>query len=298
MKRTCVLTPQSARIRYGKVRNNPDLPSEQIYEISEIDRGFLTNEAGLKVINTVSTLTKDRSITISIVNSTNKFIKIHRHGLLARILGIQESNLKTINTVIQSKDQDNKIDLKNIDVPDKYRSKIENLILKNQDLFASKDSELGHTDTVKMKIGTGTNDPIKIRPYRTPLKNRDIIDKAIDEMLDTNVIQRSRSPWSFPVVIVDKKGGSKRFCVDFRKLNQISKKKILSFAFDRYHLSSTWKCKIVFFFGFKKWFSFLLLQVLMDEKDKEKQLLLVTEGCMSSMLCHLVFQMHRQFSNS
>ncbi|MEW8091488.1 MAG: retropepsin-like aspartic protease, partial [Candidatus Thiodiazotropha endolucinida] len=36
MKRTCVLTPQSARICYGKVRNNPDLPSEQMYEISEI----------------------------------------------------------------------------------------------------------------------------------------------------------------------------------------------------------------------------------------------------------------------
>ena len=266
MKRTCVLTPQSARICYGKVRNNPDLPSEQMYEISEIDRGFLTNEPGLKIINTVSTLTKDRSIPILIVNSTNKFIKIHRHGLLARISGIQESNLKTINTVIQSEDQDNKIDLKELDVPDKYRSKIENLILKNQDLFASKDSELGHTDTVKMKIDTEKNDPIKMRPYRTPLKNREVIDKAIDEMLDANVIRRSRSPWSFPVVIVDKKDGSKRFCVDFRKLNQISKK-------NSYPLPLI--DDILALLGNAKFFSSLDLksgywQVLMDEKDKEK----------------------------
>ena len=43
-------------------------------------------------------------------------------------------------------------------------------------------------------------------------------------MLDADVIRRSRSPWSFPVVIVDKKNGSKRFCVDFRRLNKISKK--------------------------------------------------------------------------
>ena len=179
MKRTCVITPQSARICYGKVKNNPDLPSEQMYEISEIDGGFLTNEPGLKVINTVSTLTKDRSIPILIVNSTNKFIKNHRHGLLARISRIQESNLKTINMVIQSEDQDNKIDLKELDVPDKYWPKTENLILKNQDLFASKDTELGHIDTVKMKIDTGKNDPIKMRPYRTPLKSREVIDKVL-----------------------------------------------------------------------------------------------------------------------
>ena len=43
-------------------------------------------------------------------------------------------------------------------------------------------------------------------------------------MMNANIIRRSRSPWPFPVVIVDKKDGSKGFCVDFRKLNQITKK--------------------------------------------------------------------------
>ena len=94
-------------------------------------------------------------------------------------------------------------------------------------MFASKDS-----DTVKMQTDIGNNVPIKMKPSRTPSKNREVIDKAINEMLDADVIRRSRSPWSFPVVIVDKEGGSKRFCVDFRKLNQITKKKLLSFAFD------------------------------------------------------------------
>ena len=66
--------------------------------------------------------------------------------------------------------------------------KIEKLVLKNQDLFASKDSELGHTDPVKMQIDTGNNVPIKMRPHRTPIKNREVTEKAINEMLDADVI--------------------------------------------------------------------------------------------------------------
>ena len=79
--------------------------------------------------------------------------------------------------------------------------------------MANKDSEVGHTETVKMQIDTGNNEPIKMRPYRTPINNREVIDKAVDEMLDADVIRVSRSHWSFPVVIVDKKDGSKRFCI-------------------------------------------------------------------------------------
>ena len=110
-----------------------------------------------------------------------------------------------------------------IEVPEKYQQQVGRFLKKHHDLFAAKDSDLGHTDTVKMKIDTGNQSPIKLRPYRTPIRNREVIDKAVDEMLDANVIRRSKSPWSFPVVILDKKDGSKRFYVDFRKLNQITK---------------------------------------------------------------------------
>ena len=108
-----------------------------------------------------------------------------------------------------------------------------------------------------MKIDTGSADPIKLIPYQTPLNNRKIIDETIDEMLDAKVIRSSRSPWSFPVVIVDKKDGSKRFCVDFRKLNQVTKKNsypppVIDDILTSLDLKSGY------------W------QVLMNESDKEK----------------------------
>ena len=111
-----------------------------------------------------------------------------------------------------------------LDISPKYKLQIEKLITENQDLSANKDSELGHTETVKMQIDTGNKEPIKMRPYRTPIKNREVIDKAVNEMLEADIIRRSRSPWSFPVVSVDKKDDSKRFCVDFRRLNKIAVK--------------------------------------------------------------------------
>ena len=100
-------------------------------------------------------------------------------------------------------------------------------------MFASKDSELGHRDTVKIKNDTGKNHQIKMRPYRTPLENREVIDKAIDEILDANVIRRSRPPWYFPVAIVDKKDGSKKIRYRLQKIKSNIKEKFLSFAFDR-----------------------------------------------------------------
>ena len=64
----------------------------------------------------------------------------------------------------------------------------------NLDLFAENDTELGKTQTVKMKIHTGDHKPIKLKPYRTPFTKRPIVGKAIDDMLAANVIQPSRSP--------------------------------------------------------------------------------------------------------
>ncbi|XP_074278160.1 uncharacterized protein LOC141601756 [Silene latifolia] len=62
--------------------------------------------------------------------------------------------------------------------------------------------------------------PVNIRPYRYPLKQRDVIEQLIKEMLDRGVIQQSCSPFASPVVLVGKKDGSWRLCVDYRELDK------------------------------------------------------------------------------
>ena len=73
-------------------------------------------------------------------------------------------------------------------------------------------SSRGHLDQ-KIPLQFGTNS-ISVRTYRYPIKQRDIIEKIIVEMVDHRVIQESSSPFASPVVLVGKRDGSWRLCVD------------------------------------------------------------------------------------
>ena len=108
-------------------------------------------------------------------------------------------------------------------MPYKHRREIRNLLRSNRDIVANEDKELGQTQTVSMKIDTVDHPPIRLRPYRTPIHKRGVVEKAVKYMLDAGIIERSKSPWSFPIVIVEKKDGGQRFCVDLRKLNAVTK---------------------------------------------------------------------------
>ena len=103
------------------------------------------------------------------------------------------------------------------------KGKLRNLIIEYSDVFAKDPSELGRTNVVQHTIDTGTHPPIKQLPHRTPFSLRKRTEELIESMLKQGVITNLNSPWASPVVLVAKKDGSTRFCVDYRKLNAITK---------------------------------------------------------------------------
>ena len=106
---------------------------------------------------------------------------------------------------------------------EKQREQVTNILWKYGALFdTSKPSKI--EITLKNAIDTGTHRPIHTPPYRKSNKDQETLNTETQKLLEKGIIEHSTSPWSSPVVLVKKKDGSTRFCVDYRKLNQITVK--------------------------------------------------------------------------
>ena len=109
-------------------------------------------------------------------------------------------------------------------IPKNETDRVRSLILDYHDIFAVSEKSLTQTGVVEHCIDTGDAQPIKQKSYRHAYSQKPVISEHVNQMLSKNVIEKSNSPWSSPVVLVGKKDGSIRFCIDFRKLNAVTKK--------------------------------------------------------------------------
>ena len=108
-------------------------------------------------------------------------------------------------------------------VPEEAQS-VRQLLLKYQHVFSAGPEDLGKTELVKHKINTGDNSPIKMAPRRIPLAKQADATRCLQEMKEQGIIKASNSPWSAPIVLVKKKDNTTRFCVDYRALNEVTKR--------------------------------------------------------------------------
>ena len=152
--------------------------------------------------------------------------------------------------------------------------KLYNLLLSHADIFATGDDDLGRTNHLSHTISTGSHMPIRQQARRMPPYQRSEVKELLESMLARDVIQPSKSPWASPIVVVRKKDGSARFCVDYRKLNSITHKD----AYPLPRIDDTLDT-----LAGSQWFSTLDLvsgywQVEVAESDRAKTAFITQEG--------------------
>ena len=148
--------------------------------------------------------------------------------------------------------------------PEAEQEQARELLLKWAHLFAHSDLDLGKTALIKHKIRLTEQTPFKERYRCIPPHMYDDVRAHIQEMLDIGAIHKSHNLWASAVVLVQKKDGGLRFCIDLRKFNEWTIK-------DAYSLP--WIAKTLDSLQGSQWFSFLDLksgywQVEMDEESK------------------------------
>ena len=126
----------------------------------------------------------------------------------------------------QSNEQDdgswilNLIDLSGIeDWPEKLQQDAKDMLKRNAQVFSKDDMDMGRTKLVKHHIKLTDPAPFKEAYRRIPPQMYDEVKAHIQEMLDLGAIRPSNSPWASAIVLVRKKDGRLRFCIDLRRLN-------------------------------------------------------------------------------
>ncbi|XP_037953796.1 uncharacterized protein LOC119683966 [Teleopsis dalmanni] len=104
------------------------------------------------------------------------------------------------------------------------KGKLLEVVNEFRECFATGMDGIGKTSVVEMKIELMTNEVIAQVTYRVPEPKKEIVAKKIQELLDNDIIAPSESSYASPMLLVKKKNGEHRLCVDYRRINQFTRK--------------------------------------------------------------------------
>ncbi|CAF4534805.1 unnamed protein product, partial [Rotaria magnacalcarata] len=166
-------------------------------------------------------------MTLQVANLTERTIIIYKNQPLATMTRLNQTQINMVqHGMISSTTKqtistaDNEVSLINTDLDKYQKEKIKQLIHKFPDVF---NEQPERTKKLQHQINLVPDaQPVNSPPFRYAPTRKQIIEQNLNEMLDQGIISPSTSPWASPVILVPKKDGSLRFCIDNRKLNTVT----------------------------------------------------------------------------
>ena len=220
-------------------------------------------------------------ITLQVTNPGLKDIRLPAGFVLADLdqvtvaVNPQKHEFSSSGFVVGAAVNDAKLDLSehlqklvdcSSDLSDHQKALLRETLLEYEHCFEGGKYGLGRTNLVTHEIDTGDHKPFKIPPRRLGWAQRKALREEVKKMQELGVIEPSNSPWSSPPVLVKKKDNSFRFCLDYRKLNSLTKRDAhplprIDDCLDAL-AGATWFCTLDLSAGY--W------QIAMAPQDKEK----------------------------
>ena len=236
----CIVPPFGHKAIHGKV--NLVLHG---YKMNVMTHGLEKRLPSLSLgidVQTVYAALADGSnrVTVVLRNNTRDWLEIKKGMPITRMVATNEvpkvTNLFSAeqteeqSPLTEAERQDlllEKLDLSGLETwPEDQAGKAHSLLKEYHDIFSLEKRDMGHTNATKHKIVLKDPDtpPFKERFHRILPPQLDEVREHLKLMLDAGVIRPSNSLWCNAVVLVRKKDGSLRFCIDFRKLNSLTVK--------------------------------------------------------------------------
>ena len=223
---------------------------------------------------------RSHNIPTRVINTSTRSVRLEEGEPLSEVTVLRQADVldqECEATTTSTPDEDWIATLVNgthSSVTVKEKIRLGQILRRYSDCFSQSEFDLGRANGVRHRIDTGTNRPVKQPLRRHPFLHTEEIDRQVKGMLEQGVIEPSNSPWASNVVIVKKKDNSLRFCVDYRRLNDVTIK-------DSYPLPRISDCLDAL--GTGRYFSAFDLrsgyfQVEMEEADKGKTSFVTRSG--------------------
>jgi len=110
------------------------------------------------------------------------------------------------------------------DLSTSERAKAQQLFLNYDDVFSRGPFDMGRTILIEQTIDTGKHRPIRQAFRRHPIAQLETTDHHVDELIKNDFTEPAASPWASNILLVKKKDGSYRLCVDYRAVNAVTYK--------------------------------------------------------------------------
>ena len=220
---TVLIPPCSELEVMGQVQ---DMPDGKIWLWEESPGNQLPTSVARALVSSAEL------VPVRLLNHRSETVTVHRCQKLAVVEEVESppeipvSSVVTNNNGITREKQELLYELTKAssnDLTTVQTQQLYELLLLYADVFACGNNDVGRTNKIQYTIHTDAP-PIRQAVRRLPPAKRQEVQKLLKDMQEKDVIEPSACPWASPIVLVRKKDGSTRFCVDYRKLNSVSRK--------------------------------------------------------------------------